>query len=479
MVKSNMKDNTFDIIVIGAGSGGLNIAGFMNRVGFKVLLIDKSDAHIGGDCLNFGCIPSKALIHVARSVHEAQKASAFGVETSGSVDWKKVRAYIKEKQEIIREHESAEWFRSKGMTVVLGSASFVSENQVAVDGVVYTGKKIVLATGSRPRVLTGQGIEKVTCVLNNENIFSMDSLPSNILFIGAGPIGIELAQALSCLGSKITVVDPGNQILGKEDREMAEVVQRQMEKEGITFHLGYSLKTFTGSGEAIFESQQHGEKTLTFDAVFVGIGRVLNTEGLDLQKAGIKVDEKGKIIVDSYLRTTNKHVFTCGDIAGNFQFTHAAEMHASVILRNFFSPLKKKFNGDSISWTTYTTPEVATFGLSETQLKQRGLVYTVLYANFSEDDRAITDEYQYGKTKLFVDKKGVILGGTMVAPNAGELIAELVLAQKSKLTVDALFNKTYAYPAAARINKRVVSNFFASKLTSRVKVLLRFLYRFF
>lgn len=477
MVKNNMKENTFDIIVIGAGSGGLNIAGFMNRVGFRVLLIDKSDAHIGGDCLNFGCVPSKALIHVARIVRAAKNASAFGVGTSGNPDWSKVRAYIKEKQDIIREHENAEWFRKKDMTVVLGVASFVSKNQVAVDGVVYSGKKIVLATGSRPRTLTGQGIEKVARVLNNENIFTMDSLPARILFLGAGPIGIELAQALSHLGSQVTVVDPGTQILGKEDREMAEVVQKELEKEGVEFRLGYALKEFTGPNEALCESKEKGAETFQFDAVFVGIGRVLNTEGLSLEKAGIQMDEKGKLIVDPYLRTTNKNVFTCGDIAGNFQFTHAAEMHASVILKNFFSPFKKKFSGDAISWTTYTTPEVATFGVGEAELKKRGVAYTVLASDFSEDDRAITDEYQYGKTKLCIDKKGKILGGTMVAPNAGELIAELVLAQKSGLGVGALFNKTYAYPAASRINKRLASSFFASKLTDPIKTLLRMLYK--
>jgi pyruvate/2-oxoglutarate dehydrogenase complex dihydrolipoamide dehydrogenase (E3) component len=478
MVKNNMKENTFDLIVIGAGSGGLNIASFMNRVGLRVLLIDKSGAHIGGDCLNFGCVPSKALIHVARTVNESKKASAFGVGTSGSADWSKVRAYIKEKKEIIREHENAAWFRSKGMTVALGSASFVSKNQVTVDGVVYTGKKIVLATGSRPRILSGQGIENVACVLNNENIFTMDSLPTRIMFLGAGPIGIELAQALSYLGSQVTVVDPGEQILGKENREMADVVQRQMEKEGIVFKLGFALKKFTAAGEAVIESKNDGEKNITFDAVFVGIGRVLNTEGLSLEKAGINVDEKGKVIVDSYLRTTNKNVLTCGDIAGNFQFTHAAEMHASVILKNFFSPFKKKFSGDNISWTTYTTPEVAAFGLGEAELTKRSVAYTVLASDFSEDDRAITDEYQYGKSKLFITKKGKILGGTMVAPNAGELISELVLAQKSGLGVDALFNKTYAYPSATRINKRIVSGFFVAKLTMSAKSVLRFLYRF-
>lgn len=471
------KEHSFDIIVIGAGSGGLNIASFMNRIGLKVLLIDKSDAHIGGDCLNFGCVPSKALIHVARMVHDGKKASEFGHTLSGELDWHKVRSYIKQKQEIFREHENAAWFQSKGITVVLGSAAFTSKNTVAVNGIEYVGRKIVIATGSRPRVLAGQGIEKVARVLNNENIFTMDSLPKRLLVLGGGPIGIEIAQALSYLGSQVTVVDPGTQILSKEDQEISNVLLDQMKKEGVAFLLGYTLKEFISPTEAVFTAKDTSSITVPFDAVFVGIGRVLNTEGLDLEKANIALDEKGKIIADGYLRTTNKNVFLCGDIAGNFQFTHAAEMHASLILKNFFSPLKKKFSGDAISWITYTTPEIATFGIQEGELKKRSIKYRKLESDFSEDDRAITDDYQYGKAKLFVDSKGKVLGGTMVAPNAGELISELVLAQKSKLGVEALFDKTYAYPSASRINKRLVSVHFAEKLTKRASALLRHLFK--
>jgi pyruvate/2-oxoglutarate dehydrogenase complex dihydrolipoamide dehydrogenase (E3) component len=467
--------NAFDIIVIGAGSGGLNIAAFMNRVGFSVLLIDKSDEHIGGDCLNFGCVPSKALVHVARMVKEAKAAKAFGLDVAGEVSWPSVRAYIKEKQDIIREHENANYFREKGMTVALGAASFVGRNKVRLGEELYEGKRIVLATGSRPRLLTGQGVEKVARVLNNENIFTMETLPKRLLVIGAGPIGIELAQALSHLGSKVTVVDPGSQILGKEDAEVAKVVQTQMEKEGVTFKLGFGLKEFTDANTAVIKAGE-AEEIVAFDAVFVGIGRVLNTEGLDLDKAGIKVDEKGRLVIDPYLRTTNKNVLVCGDVAGNYQFTHAAEMHAAVILRNFFSPFKKKFVADNISWTTFTTPEVATYGLPPVELKKRGISYRELKTDFSEDDRAITDGYEYGLSKMWVGEKGEVLGGTMVAPNAGELVAELVLAKSAGLKVDALFNKTYAYPTATRINKRLISSYFAEKLNGVTKKLLKLLY---
>lgn len=470
------KENTFDIIVIGAGSGGLNIAGFMNRAGFRVLLVDKSGERIGGDCLNFGCVPSKALIHVARTVHEAREAEKFGVHAEGAVDWKKVREYIKEKQNTIRKHENAEWFREKGMTVALGKAEFSSRNSVSVDNVEYCAKKIVIATGSRPRILTGQGIEKVRRVLNNENIFDMDELPRKLLVIGAGPIGMEIAQSLRFLGSEVVVSERSNAILGKEDTEMSGIVLEEMKKQGIEFRFNSVLKEFISANEAVFTDTSGNEEKISFDAVFISIGRVLNTEGLALGKAGIEVKD-GKITADEYLRTTNKNVLLCGDIAGGFQFTHAAEMHAGVILNNFFSPFKKKFSANNISWVTYTTPEVASFGLWEAKLIKRGLKYAVLESDFSEDDRAITDDYQYGKMKIFISPKGKILGGTMATPNAGELIQELILANSAGLEIKHIFNKTYPYPTAARINKRLASAYFAGKLTESNKKLLRWLYR--
>ena len=467
---------TFDIIVIGAGSGGLNIAGFMNKAGFRVLLIDKSDAHIGGDCLNFGCVPSKALIHVARMVHHSKESSAFGMTVSGAADWARVTDYIKEKQNIIRAHESAEWFRAQGMTVVLGHAEFASPNSVMVDGVEYSGKRMVIATGSRPREIVGKGIEQVASVLNNENIFSMKTLPKRLLVVGGGPIGIEIAQSLSFLGSDVTVAVQDKHILSKEDPELSGALMSKMREGSVNFIMESKLDAFVSPNEARFTLDNGASAMVEFDSVFIGIGRVLNTEGLSLEKAGVRTEPSGAIVVNKYLETTNKNVYLCGDVAGNFQFTHAAEMHAGVIIRNFFSPIKKPFSGDHISWTTFTTPEIATFGLGELELKKRKTNYEVLATDFQDDDRAITDDYQYGKSKIFISKKGKILGGTMVAPNAGELVQELVLAQRLNLGLGDLFSKTYAYPTATRINKRTSSVFFGKKLSVWSKKLLHLLY---
>lgn len=477
-----MAHPVYDIIVIGAGSGGLNVASFMNSIGLKVLLIDRNDEHIGGDCLNTGCVPSKALIHVARQHKQAQEVIAFGPRLGGSIDLKKVMAYVKGVQDVIREHENADYFRSKGMDVVLGEATFAGKNAVKVGDSVYHGKKIILATGSRPRTLTIPGVEEVERsgrLYTNENIFSLTNLPKRLLVIGAGPIGIELGQTFQHLGSEVSIVTNDAKILPREDNTLSSILHERLKEDGVIFHFGKNTLRFEKGDTLVMEdSTTKTEEKLYFDAVLVSIGRVLNTDGLALEKADIKTDERGKILVDEYLRTTNKQVFVCGDVAGQHQFTHAAELHAGVVIKNMLTPFfKKKLSTDALSWVTYTTPELATYGLSEVELKKRNVSYKVLESSFSEDDRAITDDARYGHAKMFVEEKTKrILGGTMIAPNAGELIQELIMATTSGLTTSAIFNKIYPYPTAGRINKRVVMNAERGRLTASVKRVLRFLY---
>ncbi|RME30916.1 NAD(P)/FAD-dependent oxidoreductase [Candidatus Woesearchaeota archaeon] len=463
-----------DIIVIGAGSGGLNIAGFMNRAGFNVLLIDKNDTAIGGDCLNFGCVPSKALIHVARLARDAQAAERFGITAQGRIDFRKVRAYITEKQNRIRQHENAAWFRAQGMDVVLGTAQFSGRQRVTVDGKEFQAKRIILATGSRPRPLTVPGIEQVR-VETNETIFGLEELPRRLLVVGGGPIGIELGQAFRHLGSEVTIIVRGKKFLPKESAEIAGVLRTQLEKEGVRCLFESEVEAFTGKHQAVVVSRGSRE-TVTFDVVLASIGRVLNTEGLALERAGIAVDSRGKIVVDSYLRTTNKNVFVCGDIAGAYQFTHAAELHASIIIGNFFRPrpLWKKVSYDTLSWVTFTSPEIATWGLSEEQLRKRGTPYERLVFDFDEDDRAIIDEAQ-GKLVLYIAKDRV-LGGSMVGEHAGELAQELILATSAGIPLKALFEKVYPYPTASRVNKRAISLQYAKKLTPFTKRILHWLY---
>ena len=463
----------FNIIIIGAGSGGLNVSGFMNSVGFKTLLIDKSDRSIGGDCLNYGCVPSKALIHISRLVHDSRKISEFGINVDGTIDMKKVMEYVDSKKEIIRLHDNAEYFRSKGIEVVLGIAEFAGPNSISVNGKIYEGKKIIIATGSRARKLQTPGIDKVN-FFTNENIFDMDFLPGEMVIIGGGPIGIELGQAFSRLGSKVQIIEHGSKFLPKESAEIAEVLHQQLIKEGVKFHFNTSIKEFLSPKELVIVDKNNNESTLNFDAVLISIGRKLNLEGLQLDKAGI-VTENGRLKVDGKLRTTNKDVLVCGDAAGSYQFTHAAELHAGIILNNFFSPFKKNLNNDYLSWVTYTSPEIATFGLNETELKKRCINYKTINMDFKDDDRAIVDETTNGKIILYISKNRIV-GGSMVAEHAGELFQELVLAMCSKLKVKNLFKKIYPYPTASRINKSAILKHFSGKLTPLAKRLLHFMY---
>nr|WP_276902649.1 NAD(P)/FAD-dependent oxidoreductase [Pedobacter kyonggii] len=477
-----MEKHEFDIIVIGAGSGGLSVGLFMNQAGFKVLMISRSDSEIGGDCLNDGCVPSKALIHVAKIVKQARDATQFGLAVDGKVDIKKVIGYIRSKQSFIRKHESAHWLRDQGITVALGIASFTGKKEIKVNGQLYSGKKIVIATGSKPRKFNVEGIEKVK-YYDNESIFHLNNLPEKVLCIGGGPIGIEIAQALSRLGSQVTIVNHGETVLEHDDPAVSSILLAQLKSEGIKFLLESDVEHFTSATEAVIKLKSGKTITHQLDAIFVAVGRELSLAQLDLEKANIEVD-KNNLIKDSYLRTTNKNVFVCGDVAGDLQFSHAAEFHARTILNNLFSPFKKKLDNKHMSWVTFTDPELATFGLSEKQLQKQGIAYRRLEKTFEEDDRAVVDNYTYGKLVLFVSqagflKKQKILGGTMIAPNAGELIQELVLANSSNLSVKTIFNKIYPYPTASRINQGLITDLMSESLTPTIKMLLSKAYQIF
>lgn len=472
----------YDIIVIGAGSGGLGVSLFMAKVGLKTLLIDKTDEEIGGDCLNYGCVPSKALIHVSRIIRRAREAEHFGLQTTGRPDLLKAQAYVKSKQDIIRKHENAAFLRGEKMDVVLGNASFHDKRSVKVNDSVYRAKKIVLATGSRPASLNIPGIEKIK-QYNNESIFAAEDLPMHLLVIGAGPIGLEIGQALRRLGSEVTIVDQNRNILPQDDPGVTNVLFEQLKSEGIKFILEGKVTEFQSETEATIRTNQGEIHRRSFDAVFVAVGRTFELNRLQLEKAGIHVKNDG-IVVNKYLQTTNKDVFVCGDIAGSLKFSHAAEQHARLILNNLFSPFRKTLDNSHMSWVTFTDPEVATFGLQESTLKKEGYLYERVVMDFGDDDRAVVDDHRYGKLILFLTKgslikKQKILGGSMVAPGAGELIQELILANTAGLSIDSIFNKIYPYPVASRINQMLIVKHKEKQLTGRLKKILRAVFRIF
>jgi len=477
-----MANFTHDIIVIGSGSAGLSVGLTMNKLGFKVLMVSPTDHAIGGDCLNDGCVPSKAFIHIAAKAKYAKDAQALGLRVTGNIDISKATQYVFERQSLIRSHENAAWLKDLGVDIQLGKATFVGRNSISVNAKIYSAKKIVIATGSRPQKLSVPGVENVT-LYDNENIFTIPELPKRMLFVGAGPLGMEMAQTLRRLGSEVTIIDRGLQIMGKEDASMAAILQNKLEEEGIHFMLNTSLVEFTSANAASVITDEKHKCTIDFDAVFVATGRLLNVEELTLDKAGIDVKDH-KIVLDAQLRTSNKQVYVCGDAAGDLQFSHAAEFHARIIINNFFSPFKKKLDNKYMGWVTFTDPQLATFGYSEKQLLKQDIGFIKLDQPFLHDDRAVTDDYQYAKLQLYISKKRLfksqkILGGTMVAPHAGELIQELMLANAAGISIKKIFEKIYPYPVASRINQKALSQYRQKSLTANIKNLLKFIYRYF
>lgn len=472
----------YDLIIIGAGSGGLSVAGFMVKLGLKVLMVSKTENEIGGDCLNDGCVPSKALIHVANIINNAREASKFGLELTQEIDLEKVVKYIYDSQEVIREHENKTYFEKQGFDIAIGEAKFTENNEVAVDGINYTAKKIILATGSRPRKLDVPGIELVK-YYDNQSIFKVKDFPKKLLIIGGGPIGIEMAQAFQRLGSKVTVVQHGKQILPHDDKDLTTILTKRLQKAGMDFLFESEITHFESADNALVKNNNGTISTVAFDAIFVAIGRQLNIENLDLEKAGIAV-KNNRIVVDDYLRTSNKNVLLCGDVAGNLQFSHAAEQHGRLIINNLISPIKKKLTNKNMSWVTFTDPELATFGWNEKQLQERNIKYEKLEQAFTNDDRAIVDDYQYGQLNLYISKgywfqKEKILGGTMLAPKAAELIQELILANTAGLSINTITNKIYPYPAASRINQKAISQHKLKLLTKNTKRIIQFAFKIF
>jgi pyruvate/2-oxoglutarate dehydrogenase complex dihydrolipoamide dehydrogenase (E3) component len=471
-----MKKNKYDVIVIGGGSGGLNVASFFARIQMSVLLVDKNEESLGGDCLNTGCVPSKALIHIASLCKASRSSHKYGLTSQGEVDIALIMNEIKRKQGIIRAHENSTALEEKGIDVVLGKALFTGRNSVSVNGESFVFKKCVLATGSRARMLDIQNDMSVR-MFSNETIFDIDYLPKQFVFIGGGPISCELGQAFARLGSHVTILNTQDRIVPRELQATSEILSSSFQNDGITI---INKATITKiQDQKVYFTTENDEtmRELSTDAIFVGIGRVLNVEGLDLENALVETDEKKtKVLVNEYLQTTNPVVYTVGDIAGSFMFTHTAEEHAKVVINNMVSPLRKKMP-ITMPWVTYTSPQIATFGKGEADLDKDGVWYEVLETSFEDEDRAITDDAQIGFVRVYIDKKGLLLGGTMVGDDAGELIQELLLLHTLSLPLLELYKKAYPYPTKSRINRKLVAGYLSRRLTYRNSVILRLLFK--
>jgi len=460
----------YDVIVIGGGAAGLGSSGVANALGLKTLMIEKDNNNFGGDCTNYGCVPSKALIHLAHQFHQAKLASKFGLNVNGKANMGAILDHVHSLQDHIKGTEDAEALRSHGIDVVIGEASFSSKETIQVNGEAYTAKRIFLCTGSKPRHLTIEGMDTVK-VYTNENIFfDCRSLPKDLIVIGGGPIGCELGQVFSRFGSNVTIVNRGSRLLNKEPEKVSNILEEQFIKEGLGIINNAEVKSFA-NGNAIVFSKDGTKTELACDATLIAAGRIVNTKGLSLEKGGVALTERGKIKVDTYLQTTNKRVYAIGDAAGTYMFSHGAEKMVRQVWRNILVPVFKKKNTMSdLSWVTFTDPQVAHFGLTEKQIWDQGLSHYRQDQNFEHDDRAILQDYTYGHLSIWFDGnknigKKKILSGSMIAPQAGELMQELELAKHAKIPAKTIESRVYPYPVATRINQKALRGIMASTRT--------------
>ncbi len=464
-----------DFVIIGGGAGGLIVASVAGQLGLDVVLIEKQ-ANLGGDCLHTGCVPSKALIHVAKTIQSARESSQFGLTfDENSIDFEAVMVHVKDTIAHIQHHDDPERFRSYGCDIVFGKAEFIDAHRVQVGETVYEAKKFVIATGSEPFIPDVPGLQDVD-YLTNHNLFDLKTLPQRLVILGAGPIGIEMAQAFSRIGSEVTVLARGPEILSKEDPELAGRLREKMLSEGVDIRCNTALLSAEQQGE-LLTLKIEGE-TLEADALLVASGQTPSVYSLGLDKAGVVFDRHG-INVDGRMRSSQKHIYACGDVAGPWHFTHMAEHQAGVVIANALFKVPKKVDYRAVPRVTYSDPEMASVGLTELEAKQQGVDYKILSFDLKEIDRAITDDTMEGKLKLVVKGKR-LLGASVLAPHGGELIHELALAIQSKLPLSAISNTIHAYPTLAQVHRRAVNSAYTTTLfSSRTKSLVRFLNRWF
>lgn len=455
----------YDIAVIGGGAAGLVVAAGAAALGAKAVIVEKNA--LGGDCLYYGCVPSKTLIHSAKVAQTLRDAARFGI--AGQTPdihiadvMQRVQAVIKQ----IEPNDSPERFTALGVKVIFGSGHFTDEATFLVNGEALQAKKFVIATGTRPAIPPISGIDQVP-FLTNESIFSAQEKIPHLLILGGGPIGCEMAQSFRRLGSQVTLFDMAPRLLPREDQDMGAVVAAQFEQEGMQLHFGVQvlkIERQNGGVQVVLKHDQHGEIRLSGSHLLVAAGRKPNLENLGLENAGVAL-EKGRLVLDARLRTTSQNIYACGDVAGPYLFTHMAEHQAGVVLKNALFHWPSKVQNSAIPWCTFTDPELARVGLSEEEAQQQGIVHRVYRFPFVEIDRAVAEGETVGMAKIITSLRGKLLGACIAGPQAGELIAEYALAIRKGMKASDLSNTIHVYPTLAQINRRVADQRLKEALT--------------
>jgi pyruvate/2-oxoglutarate dehydrogenase complex dihydrolipoamide dehydrogenase (E3) component len=450
-----------DLCVIGAGAGGLSVAAAAAAFGVPVVLIEKG--RMGGDCLNYGCVPSKALLAAARRVADMRTASDLGVNAAAvRVDFPAVAQHVRDTIAALAPNDSAARFTGLGVRVVAGSAQFADRETVTVDDrFTIKARRFVIATGSTPSVPRIPGIAQ-TPFFTNETIFDLALQPEHLLIVGGGPVGVELAQAFRRLGSTVTVIEAATP-LGKDDPECAAVVLAALERDGVVFRSGVRLVKVAGA--STIQVTLSGGEVIEGSHLLIAAGRTPTIEGLGLERAGVATTPHG-ITVDRHLRTTNKHIYAIGDVIGGLQFTHVANDHAGIVIRHALFRLPARIRYDAIPWVTYTDPELAQVGLTEDQARRAGHAVRILRWPYHENDRARIERASGGHIKVVTNRRGRILGATIVGRDAGELISTFTLAITQRLNIRALAGFIVPYPTLAEIGKRAAMSHFTPSLTS-------------
>ena len=452
----------FDIAVIGGGSGGLSVAAAAAQFGQTVVLFET--ARMGGDCLNYGCVPSKALIAAAKHAHAFRSAGQFGIAASEpAVDFARVNAHVKRVIAAIEPNDSQERFEKLGVRVVRAQAKFRDATSIEAGGEIFTARRFVIATGSRAAIPPIPGLDGVP-YFTNETLFDNTSLPGHLVIIGGGPIGIEMAQAHRRLGSQVTVIE-ALEPLGKDDPELAAVVLGALTSEGVRILARSKVKAVRRAAAGIAVEIESGE-VIEGSHLLVAAGRTAATDGLNLAAAGIEFDRKG-ITVDAGLRTANRKVYAVGDVAGGPQFTHAANYQAGLVIRNALFGLPVRHRPERVPWVTYSDPELAQAGLTEGQARAlHGDGITVLRWPFHDNDRAQTEARTSGLIKVIAGRGGKILGAGIAGAQAGELIQPWVLAMANGLTVKAFANSVLPYPTLGEVSRRASITYFSGLATN-------------
>ncbi|MEA2116384.1 MAG: FAD-dependent oxidoreductase [Thermodesulfobacteriota bacterium] len=475
-----MSSFDYDIAIIGGGAAGLTITAGAAQLGARTLLIEKESA-LGGDCLHYGCVPSKTLIKTAHVYHQIKQAEQFGLPAAdiGPVNYRDVAARIQDVIAKIQVHDSVERFCGLGAQVEFGAPEFRDEHAAQLNGKTISAKQWVIATGSSPAPPRLDALNNIS-YLTNKEIFSLDELPASMIVLGAGPIAMEMAQAFNRLGTRVQVVQRSGQILSKEDKDMADTVMAAMEEEGVEFFLNATLVDArqTGSNkEIIIEDKEGNTTTLQADSVLLAQGRTPNLEGLGLDHIGLEYNRRG-IPVDHRMRTNHKHIFAAGDINGTFQFTHAAGYEGGIVVSNAIFHLPRKANYTWMPWCTYTDPELASIGMNEKAARQAGIEYQVWSEPFSGNDRALAEGSFAGKIKMLLNEKEKPVGIQIAGPRAGDLIGEWVAILGGGVKLSTMAGAVHPYPTLAEINKRVAGSYLSPKIFSdRIKKGLKLVFQ--